>query len=668
MVWWKFPSFLRTVFALLITRLSLQLFPFSFCEKIVRSLPAPRAPRERILWAVDAAGRRVPGCGNCLAKALVTRHLLERSGVEASLHFGVERQGPRLGAHAWVESGGRIVMGQPEPGSVWRPMKAAVILAVLSFLSADLPPLAAQEIPDQPAGSSAEVVERQTRTDLEELLKAPAPVFKLSLEEEEAAPAEEPKAAFHVKSIRVEGNTIIPEADLRRIVGPFEEREQTLDDLNLLCRALEAEYQQRGYVAIVYVPPQRMEKQEALLKVLISRLGEVRVEGARYFREAMTLAYWRIPKEEYLRVERIRSNVIPMNDNPDRSVKVLLKSGKERGYTDVILHQEDRSPLHAGVSVDNYGTKLTGKIKTSGWVRHNNAFGHDDVFLVNAAFANEVENVYLYHFLPLPAWDVRLASHYSYARVTPRKEFEQFDLYGVAQDYGMELRRWLFREERASLEGFVSFTFNEKRTRAQGAVIAKDRLRMPSIGVDYQSADPGGIWQSRASFKTGVPFHDENSGLTSRQSGSSFTKLNFKAKRIQVLPGNARGVLNVEGQWTPDNLAPQEEFFLGGPDTIRGYPVSDYGGDYGYLINLEYWFQATKKLDAGLFADYGYGRLVNSLSAEHVTRNLFSPGIAFTYRFDDNLQASLSWGFPLAESPLTESGSSQTYLKVQRSF
>jgi Transglutaminase-like superfamily len=60
---------------------------------------------------VKLASRFVPAA-TCLAQALVTVTLLEREGLPASLRIGVARSvRGKFEAHAWVESGGRVVIG-----------------------------------------------------------------------------------------------------------------------------------------------------------------------------------------------------------------------------------------------------------------------------------------------------------------------------------------------------------------------------------------------------------------------------------------------------------------------------------------------------------------------------------------------------------------------------
>jgi transglutaminase superfamily protein len=80
-----------------------------------------RASRKRglsagtIAWAIEAASVRVPGGRNCLVRALATEYLLHRNGYRCELRIGAKRdEAGEFTAHAWLESGGRVLIGEFE--------------------------------------------------------------------------------------------------------------------------------------------------------------------------------------------------------------------------------------------------------------------------------------------------------------------------------------------------------------------------------------------------------------------------------------------------------------------------------------------------------------------------------------------------------------------------
>lgn len=101
-------------------RAALWLLPFRFVHRSVRDRRVAvrtNATVKTIVWAVLAVSARVPRA-TCLTQALAASLLLPRHGHDATLRVGVAKdERGRLHAHAWLESGGATILGEPEPGA-----------------------------------------------------------------------------------------------------------------------------------------------------------------------------------------------------------------------------------------------------------------------------------------------------------------------------------------------------------------------------------------------------------------------------------------------------------------------------------------------------------------------------------------------------------------------
>jgi hypothetical protein len=101
----------------------LRILPFSTvrlatsCMARLRTGPTdgPEPLVDRIAWAVTAVAERLPIASTCLLRALATDVMLRRRQFAAELHYGVVRRKSGslepLEGHAWVECGGRVVVG-----------------------------------------------------------------------------------------------------------------------------------------------------------------------------------------------------------------------------------------------------------------------------------------------------------------------------------------------------------------------------------------------------------------------------------------------------------------------------------------------------------------------------------------------------------------------------
>jgi formate hydrogenlyase subunit 3/multisubunit Na+/H+ antiporter MnhD subunit len=103
---------LRAAALLAATSLACRAISFrTFRRFLLRRRPLKSRPAAGdIAWAVTVAARYIPGA-TCLVQGLAAESLLRRAGQPATLNIGVCRSGRDLQAHAWVESGGEVLIG-----------------------------------------------------------------------------------------------------------------------------------------------------------------------------------------------------------------------------------------------------------------------------------------------------------------------------------------------------------------------------------------------------------------------------------------------------------------------------------------------------------------------------------------------------------------------------
>ena len=104
----------RTVVTLAAARLAIWTLPFPASRRLLvgeRKPGPPTLTREQVRWAMAHAQRIVPRA-TCLPQALAAESLLARGGIDAEMQIGVMKTPTgQLTAHAWVESNGRVVVG-----------------------------------------------------------------------------------------------------------------------------------------------------------------------------------------------------------------------------------------------------------------------------------------------------------------------------------------------------------------------------------------------------------------------------------------------------------------------------------------------------------------------------------------------------------------------------
>ncbi|MDP9191889.1 MAG: lasso peptide biosynthesis B2 protein [Acidobacteriota bacterium] len=106
-----------------IVRIALTVLPFRIVHRGIAAVTrrgSSRTPSRApalIAWAVTAVAARVPAA-SCLTQALAATLLLARHGHVSTLRLGVAKNDDgTLRAHAWLDCGGRTILGEPAHGA-----------------------------------------------------------------------------------------------------------------------------------------------------------------------------------------------------------------------------------------------------------------------------------------------------------------------------------------------------------------------------------------------------------------------------------------------------------------------------------------------------------------------------------------------------------------------
>jgi hemolysin activation/secretion protein len=185
---------------------------------------------------------------------------------------------------------------------------------------------------------------------------------------------------------------------------------------------------------------------------------------------------------------------------------------------------------------------------------------------------------------------------------------------------------------------------------------------------------------------------ENRSALTSRPGADDlFTKANVEWTRVRsihqpyFIPHPFSLLLSGSAQISSNRLVVGEQFVVGGPDSVRGYPVGESLGDHGYRLSSEIRispFTDPEKIQAAFFIDHGggftrenehfltgigfgarfnYGSLV--ILREPDTESQ-APGYNLHYRF--HVRADL--GFPVGDRFVSQSSGPVFYLQAVGRF
>jgi hemolysin activation/secretion protein len=370
------------------------------------------------------------------------------------------------------------------------------------------------------------------------------------------------------------------------------------DQMQGVADAITARYRQAGFiVATAFLPAQTVGADHVVrIQVLEGRIGRIVVKGARRYRPWAISAPAEKLRGKPLRKSEVDSALLYDRDLPGVSVASTFQPGEKTGDTDLVMvAREAKRPFNFSLGANNYGTDLTGRYRAQGGVTWNSPLGIGDQLAANVDYAlDPSQNTYgsLLYTLPtvkVPGLEAVFGATRSELQINTG-QFAALDVKGPSSMYfaGMD---WKFvNEQDLSMTGALHYVHEQSRLSSLGYPLSDERFNVAELGFSMTRTDRRfhGVDMLSVALRKSIDDESKQPDLVSPNHARDFTLARLGYTRIQILAPTQRLYLKVSGQYTRDALAPLEQFAIGGPDSVRAYPIADGLMDRGYYASLEY--------------------------------------------------------------------------------
>ena len=448
----------------------------------------------------------------------------------------------------------------------------------------------------------------------------PRPAPRLELQEP-VRPALTAPDSFRVlvKGFRVTRASVFAEADLTALLKDYVGRELSLADLEEAAALITRYYRDRGYfVARAYVPAQEIRDGIVEITVLEGRLGAVKLfvpEGRRSEtspRLVRGMISANQPPGSVIRSDGLERGLLLLSDTPGIAARATLAPGEEPGTSDLTVDVADSPVLTGSADLDNFGNRYTGAFRLGGTAFLNSPAGLGDVVSARIQASQGSQNGRLGYQIPLGYRGLRVGAALSHVQYKLCCDFKSLDAKGTGTDFTATGQYPFVRSRNSNLYG--SLAASAKRFSDDSIDKSSDRtVRSAILGLSGDSRDSaggGGLNAYSIAYTNGkLDLLLESELSQDQQSGQnkngSYSKTNYALSRLQRLGFATSLYLSLSGQTASKNLDSSEQFALGGPYGVRGYPTGEAIGDQGMLATVEGRWQFQDNWQAALFYDRG---------------------------------------------------------------
>lgn len=509
-----------------------------------------------------------------------------------------------------------------------------------------------------------------------------------SAEASSEAPGEAPQ--FDVWEIRVLGNTVLTNVDIEKALYPHLGPGRTIRDVEAARDVLLREYRERGFGTVfVDIPEQDVPDGIVRLQVTEGRIDRVRISGARYFRNGAIRAA--VPELEQGRVPRlpaVQDQLGRVNQRSrDRSVTPVLRAGRTPGTLDVDLKVKDSLPLHAGVELNDRYTVDTARLRMKAELSYENLFQRFHSLSMQFQTAPEERKdarvLAATYVVPVQRYNDYFVV-YAVDTNSDVAAIGTLSVLGKGRIYGTRYIATLPGLERYN----HSFTFGvDLKDFAENIRLDVDTgVETPIRYLHWSAGYRGDVRLPSAALGFNVELGFGLRGLGN--SPEEFANKRFLARPNYAylragadlavpLPSDFLLAMRFGGQYSVEPLVSNEQFGIGGVDSVRGYPESTALGDYGVNGAVELrspsllarWDpDGGHRLTAIAFVDGAKVRIHESLPSQDFSTNLASVGVGIRYAGAWGLTGSLDWAYPLISTERVRAGDSRLHMSVRYGF
>jgi hemolysin activation/secretion protein len=463
-------------------------------------------------------------------------------------------------------------------------------------------------------------------------------------------------------------------------------RPVTLASINALNREVVAFFKAKGLPVVdVIVPEQDITAGTLRFIVLQARLGEIRVEGNKWFSDELLASQIRTAPGAPLASKSIFDDLNWLNQNPFRRVGLVYARGSEVGTTDLVLQVEDRRPFRFYAGYENSGNQATGDNRWLAGANWGNAFGLDHQLNYQFTMADKYEDFYAHsgsYVVPLP-WRHTLTIYAAYANSTAEVFAGLLTAEGESYSSGFRYAIPLAAKLKLNHELFFGYDykFSSNALTAGPTTDPATKTEISQFNVGY-SANLRDNFGSTAITATGfvspgsMTPHNENSDFTAvgPLTSADYSYGRLTLERVTRLPLDFSLVANITGQLSTGNLLVSEQLGAGGYSSLRGYDEREANAEEGFISSVEIRtpsmpiFSADSQLQLLAFWDHAELYRHDSTGVGPDDYSLSSAGVGLRYSFAANLSLRADYGWQLKKTTLGDYGDSRGHVGVVVSY
>lgn len=465
--------------------------------------------------------------------------------------------------------------------------------------------------------------------------------------------------AITLGGVRIDGGSIISDAELSEVAAPYVNREISIEELEDLRLRLSLLYFDKGYVNTgLVLPDQQVRDNIVHFREIRGELTSIQLTGNESLRDEYIIERIYRPGSGPLEINALQASLQLLEQDPMIGrINAQLLPGAMPGQGILRVDVAEASPWQFIASADNHRSPAVGGEQVSLLVRNRSLTRRADRLTLYGSFADGYRDAFASYSLPLGSHGTRLDVYGSVSNSDIVEEpFDEIDIASETSVYGISLNRAFRRSLTGSFSGFFGAETKHNQNTLLGQPFSftdgerdgESELTVIYAGIELARRYQRGVSAMRASLRRG----NDATGATYIFQGQHTHSLDLLDSTISA---------RVTYQHASHPLLSMEKLPMGGADTVRGYRENLLVRDNGAIASLE-WQLPLFEIDAAqsgfdkrrlrlaAFADFGESWNNAWDRGEAGSRQRISSiGLGLLWDPSPGVGAAVYWGHALEE-------------------
>ncbi|MDD2759360.1 MAG: ShlB/FhaC/HecB family hemolysin secretion/activation protein [Methylomonas sp.] len=473
-----------------------------------------------------------------------------------------------------------------------------------------------------------------------------------------------------IRHIKLQGNSVFSEEDLRPLVRPYEQRDVSVGDLEQLRIKLTRLYIDNGFInSGAVITPDAYKDGDLTIEIIEGRLDEIRVKGLERLREGYVINRLKNDVDEPFNLQTLQEKYqLLLSDPLIARMNGRILPGEHAGHSILDVDVTRAKPYQLSFLGNNQRPPSIGgeAFGVSGLVRNLTGLGDaiDFTFLTSDGSKRYTGG------LSLPVNDAGTLAFFHFDEgnsAVLEEPIRNIDIESQVHSLEGGLVHPLIRTLRRQLNLGVLLTVRENKTFlldqafsfVPGEETGRNQATVWRLFQTYSQRWDNHALVFRSTFSVGMnalgatpekPVPAQFQRLYSQYPDSEFFAWLGQAQYARrFMENGAQFIFRGNAQFSDEPLLPLERIAIGGMNTVRGYRENRLVRDQGYNLSTELHYPLIGDNDPNaehrltLIPFFDYGRAWNH---GEKSSDLYSIGLGFEWQFKP-VKIDLFYGYAL---------------------